>query len=167
LKKDKETKVILLYLEGVKDGKRFFEIAKDVSKEKPIIVLKSGKSKLGEKAISTHTGSLAGGYDVYRAVFKQTGLIEVDSIEELLDVGKALSFLNRPKKGIGIITNGGGLGVLAVDYCEKYGIEIKELSKETTEKLDKELEKVLIKRNPLDVLGDADSERYEIGIKSL
>lgn len=167
LKKDKETSVILLYLEGVKDGKRFFEVAKDVSKEKPIIVLKSGKSKLGEKAISTHTGSLSGGYDVYRAVFKQTGLIEVDSIEELLDVGKALSFLNRFKKGIGIITNGGGLGVLAVDYCEKYGIEIKELSKETIDKLDKNLDKVLIKRNPLDILGDADPERYEVGIKSL
>lgn len=167
LKKDKETSVILLYLEGVKDGKRFFEVVKDVSKEKPIIVLKSGKSKLGEKAISTHTGSLSGGYDVYRAVFKQTGLIEVDSIEELLDVGKALSFLNRFKKGIGIITNGGGLGVLAVDYCEKYGIEIKELSKETLDKLDKNLDKVLIKRNPLDILGDADPERYEVGIKSL
>lgn len=167
LKKDKETSVILLYLEGVKDGKRFFEVVKDVSKEKPIIVLKSGKSKLGEKAISTHTGSLSGGYDVYRAVFKQTGLIEVDSIEELLDVGKALSFLNRFKKGIGIITNGGGLGVLAVDYCEKYGIEIKELSKETIDKLDKNLDKVLIKRNPLDILGDADPERYEVGIKSL
>lgn len=167
LKKDKDTNVILLYLEGVKDGKRFFDVAKDVSKEKPIVVLKSGKSKAGEKAISTHTGSLAGGYDVYKAVFKQTGLIEVDSLEELLDIGKALSFLNRFKKGIGIITNGGGLGVLAVDYCEKYGVEIKDLSKETIEKLDKELEKVLIKRNPLDILGDADPKRYEIGIKSL
>ncbi|MBP6914379.1 CoA-binding protein [Candidatus Parcubacteria bacterium] len=166
-KKDKDTKVILLYLEGVKNGKQFFEVAKEVSKEKPIVVLKSGKSKLGEKAIATHTGSLAGEYDVYKAIFKQTGIIEVDSIEELLDTGKALSFLDRFKGRIGIITNGGGLGVLIVDYCEKYGVEIQELNKETIEKLDKEMEKVSIKKNPLDILGDAEPERYEIGIRNL
>ena len=167
LKKDKDTDVILLYLEGVKNGKEFFETIKEVNKEKPIVVLKSGKSKLSEKAIATHTGSLAGGYDVYKAIFKQTGLIEVDTIEELLDVSKALSFHKKIRNGIGIVTNGGGLGVLAVDYCEKLGVEIKELNKETIEKLDKELEKVLIKRNPLDILGDASPERYEIGIRNL
>ncbi|MDD5752998.1 MAG: CoA-binding protein [Candidatus Pacebacteria bacterium] len=167
LKKDKDTNVILLYLEGVKNGKEFFSVAKEVAKEKPIVVLKSGKSKSGEKAISTHTGSLAGEYEVYRAVFKQTGLIEVDSIEEFLDIGKALAFQKRFKNGIGIITNGGGLGVLAADYCEKLGVEIKELNKETIEKLDKDLEKVSIKRNPLDVLGDASPERYEVAIRNL
>ncbi len=167
LKKDKDTDVILLYLEGVKNGKEFFGVAKEVAKEKPIVVLKSGKSKSGQKAISTHTGSLAGEYEVYKAVFKQTGLIEVESIEELLDVGKALAFQKRFKNGIGIITNGGGLGVLAADYCEKLGVEIKELSKETVEKLDKDLEKVSIKRNPLDVLGDASPERYEVAIRNV
>ncbi len=167
LKKDKDTDVILLYLEGIKNGKEFFSVAKEVAKEKPIVVLKSGKSKSGERAISTHTGSLAGGYEVYKAVFKQTGLIEVDSIEELLDTGKALAFQKRFKNGIGIITNGGGLGVLAADYCESLGVEIKELSKETIEKLDKELEKVLIKRNPLDILGDASPERYEVAIRNV
>lgn len=167
LKKDKNTDVILLYLEGVKNGKEFFNVIKEVNKEKPIVVLKSGKSKLSEKAIATHTGSLAGGYEVYKAIFKQAGLIEVETIEELLDTGKAFSFQKRFKNGIGIITNGGGLGVLSVDYCEKLGVEIKELSKETIEKLDKELEKVLIKRNPLDVLGDASPERYEVGIRNL
>lgn len=166
LKEDKETKVIILYFEGVKNGKEFFKVAKEVVKKKPIIVLKSGKSNMGKNAISTHTGSLAGEYEVYRAVFKQTGIIEVDSLEELLDVGKVLSFENKCKNGIGIVTNGGGLGVLAVDYCEELGVEIKELSKETIEKL-KELKKVSIKKNPLDVLGDANPERYEIAIRNV
>jgi acetate---CoA ligase (ADP-forming) len=166
LKDDKETKVILLYFEGVKNGKEFFKVAKEVAKKKPIVVLKSGKSNKGKSAISTHTGSLAGEYEVYKAVFKQTGIIEVDSLEDLLDAGKVLSFENKCKNGIGIITNGGGLGVLAVDYCEEFGVDLKELSKETIEKL-KELEKVSIKRNPLDVLGDAPPERYEIGIRNL
>jgi acetyltransferase len=166
LKEDKETKVIILYFEGVKNGKEFFKVAKEVAKKKPIIVLKSGKSDMGKSAISTHTGSLAGEYEVYRAVFKQTGIIEVDSLEELLDVGKALSFENKCKNGIGIVTNGGGLGVLAVDYCEEFGVEIKELSKETIEKL-KELEKVSIKKNPLDVLGDANPERYEVAMRNV
>jgi len=90
LKDDKETKVILLYLEGVKKGREFFEAAKEISK--PIVVLKAGRSKMGEKAVSTHTGSMVGDYETYQAVFKQAGLIQVDSLEELLDIGKALSF---------------------------------------------------------------------------
>jgi len=166
LKEDKETKVIVLYFEGVKNGKEFFKVAKEVVKKKPIVVLKSGKSNMAKSAISTHTGSMAGEYEVYKAVFKQTGIIEVDSLEELLDVGKVLSFENKCKNGIGIVTNGGGLGVLAVDYCEELGVEIKELSKDTIDKL-KELEKVSIKRNPLDVLGDANPERYEVAIRNV
>jgi len=167
LKDDKETKVILLYLEGVKKGREFFETAKEISK--PIVVLKAGRSKMGERAVSTHTGSMVGDYETYQAVFRQAGMVQVDSLEELLDVGKALSFSERCRNGIGIVTNGGGLGVLAVDFCEDLGIEVSELRKETIEKLneDKRLEKVLIKRNPLDIMGDALSERYEAAIRAL
>ncbi len=166
LKDDKETKVILLYLEGVKKGREFFEAAKEISK--PIVVLKAGRSKMGEKAVSTHTGSMVGDYETYQAVFKQAGLIQVDSLEELLDIGKALSFSEKCRNGIGIVTNGGGLGVLAVDFCDEQGIEVSELKNETIEKLnkDKKLEKVLIKRNPLDIMGDALSERYEAAVRA-
>jgi len=131
------------------------------------VVLKAGRGKTGEKAVATHTGSLVGDYETYQAVFKQAGLIEADSLEEFLDIGKALSFEQMFKNGIGIITNGGGLGVLAVDFCEKLGVEVSELSRETKESLnkDKRLAKVLIKRNPLDIMGDALSERYEAGLK--
>ncbi|MDD5696615.1 MAG: CoA-binding protein, partial [Candidatus Pacebacteria bacterium] len=157
LKDDKETEVILLYLEGVKKGREFFETAQEVSQRKPIVVLKAGRSKMGEKAVSTHTGSLVGNYETYQAVFKQAGLIEADSLEELLDAGKALSFSEKCRNGIGIVTNGGGLGVLAVDFCEKSGVEVSELKKETVEKMEKDeaMKKVLIKRNPLDIMGDA------------
>ncbi|MFA6374360.1 MAG: CoA-binding protein [Candidatus Paceibacterota bacterium] len=169
LRDDKETKVILLYLEGVKKGREFFETAKEISQHKPIVVLKAGRSKMGEKAVSTHTGSMVGDYETYQAVFKQAGLVEVDSLEELLDAGKALSFEKKCRNGIGIVTNGGGLGVLAVDFCEKLGVEVSELKKETIDKLekDKRMEKVLIKRNPLDIMGDALSERYEAAIRAL
>lgn len=169
LKDDKETKVILLYLEGVKKGREFFETAREVSKIKPIVVLKAGRSKMGGRAVSTHTGSMVGDYETYQAVFKQAGLVEVDSLEELLDVGKALSFEKKCRNGIGIVTNGGGLGVLAVDFCEKLGVEVSELKKETIDKLekDKRMEKVSIKRNPLDIMGDALSERYEAAIRVL
>ncbi len=167
LQDDKETKAILLYLEGVKNGREFFETAREVARHKPIVVLKAGRGKTGEKAVATHTGSLVGDYETYQAVFKQAGLIEADSLEEFLDIGKALSFEQMFKNGIGIITNGGGLGVLAVDFCEKLGVEVSELSRETKESLnkDKRLAKVLIKRNPLDIMGDALSERYEAGLK--
>lgn len=167
LQNDKETKAILLYLEGVKRGREFFETAREVSQCKPIVVLKAGRGKIGEKAVATHTGSLVGNYETYQAVFKQAGLIEADSLEELLDIGKALSFTQNIKNGIGIITNGGGLGVLAVDFCEKLGVEVSELSKETKEALskDKRLDKVLIKSNPLDIMGDALSERYGAGLR--
>ncbi|MDD5696817.1 MAG: CoA-binding protein, partial [Candidatus Pacebacteria bacterium] len=169
LKDDKETEVILLYLEGVKKGREFFETAKEVSQRKPIVVLKAGRSKMGEKAVSTHTGSLVGNYETYQAVFKQAGMVEADSLEELLDVGKALSFEKKCRNGIGIVTNGGGLGVLAVDFCEKSGVEVSELKKETVEKMNKDeaMKKVLIKRNPLDIMGDALSDRYEAAIGAL
>ncbi|GAI58553.1 unnamed protein product, partial [marine sediment metagenome] len=118
LKKDKETKVIALYIEGVKNGRRFMKIAKEVSRLKPILALKAGKTKRGAEAVTTHTASLAGIYETYSAVFKQTGIIETGTIEELFDVSKTLSWQPRCKNGLGIVTNGGGCGVLMADYCQ-------------------------------------------------
>ena len=169
LKTDKETKVIAIYFEGVKDGHKFMQIAKEVSKIKPIVAIKSGRSDKGKEAVGTHTGTLAGDYNVYQTAMKQSGVILVDTLEELFDVSLALSLLPRCENGIGIVTNGGGLGVLTVDYCFEMGIEITGLSKATISFLEKNkaMEKVFNKNNPLDVLGDALSDRYAAAIEGL
>jgi acetyltransferase len=169
LKTDKETKVIVIYFEGVKDGHKFMRIAKEVSKIKPIVAIKSGRSDKGKEAVGTHTGTLAGDYNVYQTAMKQSGVILVDTLEELFDVSLSLSLLPRCENGIGIITNGGGLGVLTVDYCSEMGIEIPSLSKSTISFLEKNkaMEKVVSKNNPLDVLGDALSDRYAAAVEGL
>lgn len=169
LKTDIETKVISIYFEGIKDGRRFMRVAKEVSKIKPIVAIKSGRSDKGKEAVGTHTGTLAGDYSVYQTAMKQSGVILVDTLEELFDVSLSLSSLPKCENGIGIVTNGGGLGVLAVDYCSEMGIEIPSLSKTTISSLEKNkvMEKVINKNNPLDVLGDALSDRYAIAIEGL
>jgi len=169
LKKDKETKAIALYLEGLKDGKRFMKVAKEVSKIKPIVALKAGKSQAGAKAVSSHTAALAGSHQVYSAAFLQSGVIEVKTIEELLDVAKVISWKPKCKNGIGIITNGGGCGVLMADYCAELGINLPKLNQKTIKRLEKSqiLHQATRKRNPLDILGDALPERYKIGLEAL
>lgn len=169
LKDDIETKVIVIYFEGLKDGRKFMEVAKEVSKIKPIVAIKSGRSDLGRVAATTHTGTLAGDYEVYKVAMKQCGVILVDTLEELFDSAKALAFLPKMENGVGIVTNGGGLGVLTVDYCTETGINVSELSKTTVSLLEKskEMGKVLIKRNPLDLIGDALSDRYEVGMEAM
>jgi len=169
LKDDPETNVIAIYLEGMKQGRRFMELAKEVVKVKPIVAIKSGRSEKGKEAAGTHTGSLAGDYKVFETAMKQSGVIVADSLEELLDISKALSFLPRCADGVGIVTNGGGIGVLAVDYCFDNGITVAELGKETLASLEKSkaLSKVISKANPLDVIGDALSDRFEAGIGAM
>ena len=169
LKTDNETKVIAIYFEGMKDGRKFMEVAKEVVKFKPIVAIKSGRSDMGKIAATTHTGTLAGDYEVYKAAMKQCGVVLVDTMEELFDASKALAFLPRIENGIGIVTNGGGLGVLTVDYCTEIGVNVSELNKTTISSLEKNkvMEKVPAKRNPLDLIGDALSNRYEAGIEAM
>ena len=170
LGQDQETKAIAIYIEGLEKGKEFMEIAKKVAKTKPIVVLKAGKTKTGKKAISTHTGSLAGSYKVYQAAFKQSNIITADTIEELFDTSKALSYQPPCKENaIAIITNGGGCGVLTADYCDEIGIKLVELKKATITKLDKtkKMSPVYSKKNPLDIIGDALPETYEAAINTL
>ena len=164
---DKETKVIAIYLEGVKDGQKFMKVAKKI--KKPIVALKAGKTEKGKKAVQTHTGSLAGNQRVYSAVFKQTGIIEVETLEELFDIGKAVAWQRSCKNGIGIITNGGGAGVLLTDYCQELGIKLPKLKKETLDILEKSglMHHGYSKRNPLDIIGDASFKQYQIGIEAL
>jgi len=167
--KDKKTKVIALYFEGLKNGREFFDVAKRVSKIKPIIVLRGGKTKKTQKAVSSHTGALAGTSQIYSTAFKQAGLIEVQSLEELLDISKALIWQPKCKNGIGIITNGGGAGILATDYCYQLGIDLTKLSSTVRQKIDKakEMHSGWSRNNPVDIVGDALSDRYKIAIDSL
>ena len=166
LNNDKETKVIAIYLEGLKNGRKFIEVVQKI--KKPIIILKSGKSNAGKKATMTHTGSLAGNNRVYEAVFKSLNIIEVNSIEELLDASKALSWQKQTKNGVGIITNGGGFGILASDELEKNNVKITKIKEQTTKALENDcMKNVNLKNNPLDVIGDALADRYEIAIEAL
>lgn len=169
LKLDKETKVITLYIEEIRDGRKFLKIAKEVSKIKPIVAIKAGKSKIGAKAILSHTGALAGVYEIYKAVFRKVGIFEVKTIEELLNTAKVLAWQPRCKNGIGVITNGGGCGILMADYCEDFGIKLKELKKETIKKIEKSgfMNPAWSKRNPVDILGDSSPERYKVAIEAL
>ena len=167
--KDKKTKVIALYFEGLKNGREFFNIAKKVSRIKPIIILRGGKTKISQKAVSSHTGALAGTSQIYSTAFKQAGLIEVQSLQELLDVSKALVWQPKCKNGIGVVTNGGGAGILAADYCYQLGVNLTKLNPNIKEKIDKakSMHSGWSKNNPVDIVGDALSDRYKIAIDSL
>ncbi|MEE9525227.1 MAG: CoA-binding protein [Candidatus Woesearchaeota archaeon] len=170
LEKDEKTNAIAIYLEGLEDGKKFMEIAKKASKNKPIVVLKSGRTDSGIKAISSHTGSLAGSYDIYKAAFKQSNVIIADSIEELFNTTKALASQPAAKENsIAIVTNGGGCGVLAADFCSELGINVVELKASTIKKLDatKKMHPAYSRANPLDIVGDALPERYEAAVDTL
>jgi acyl-CoA synthetase (NDP forming) len=119
---DKETKVILLYIEDVKDGREFIKIAKKVTLKKPVVVIKAGRSTAGARAAASHTGAIAGSDKVYDAAFEQSGIIRAQDMEEFFDIGKALA-MQPPAlgKNIGILTDAGGPGVMTVDELEKLG----------------------------------------------
>lgn len=158
---DTDTKTIVLYIEEIKDGRTFMNVVKEVAKKKHIIAIKSGASKKGQKAAASHTGSLAGSYEVYMAAFKQTGIIIAHSLEEAFQVGELLASEDYPKgnKAI-IITNAGGFAVLASDYAEKYGIQVIELSHQLLTKLNSFLTEEWSHENPIDLVGDAGVNRY-------
>ena len=164
---DENTKVIALYIEGVKDGRRFMKALGYASAKKTVIVLKAGKSASGAKAAASHTGSLAGSYEIYRAVFKQAGAIEVEEMEELFDAAKAFEMYPKAGKRVVVITNSGGPGVLATDKLEKLGLEMARLSDETVEELRSFLPSQCSLRNPIDLIADADYERYRRTIETV
>ncbi|PIN87248.1 hypothetical protein COV19_00570 [Candidatus Woesearchaeota archaeon CG10_big_fil_rev_8_21_14_0_10_44_13] len=167
---DPETKAIALYIEGIEDGRKFMEVAKKVSARKPIIALKAGRTAEGASAIASHTGSLAGSYEIYKTAFRQSGVIVADNIEELFDLAKALA--NQPacrENSIAVVTNGGGCGVLCADHCSALGVKLVELKKNTLQKLDRtgKMHPAYSRRNPLDIIGDALPDQYEAAINTL
>ncbi len=163
--KDKKTRVICVYLEGVKDGRKFYNTAKKVSRKKPIIVIKAGITEEGSRSVSSHTGSLAGKIEAYRAAFKQSGVIEADDIEQVFDYARILAKQPLPKgKRTQIITDGGGFGVLATDFVIKNGLEMAKMKKENLDKMKKIFPKHIVVGNPIDLTGDATPEMYKIAI---
>ncbi|WP_457752726.1 acetate--CoA ligase family protein [Thermococcus sp.] len=157
---DKNTKVIALYIEGVKDGREFIDALKYATSKKPVIVLKAGKSKSGSRAAQSHTGSLAGSYEIYKAAFTQFGAIEVEEMEDLFDAAKVFEMYSKAGRRIAIITNSGGPGVLATDKAESLGLEIAQLSEKTIKALREFLPPQCSIKNPIDLIADADYERY-------
>jgi len=160
LAEDPATDVIMLYVEGIQDGLRFMETARRVARKKPIVVMKAGKTESGAKAASSHTGSLAGSYEVYKTAFNQSGIIIAETVEELFDFAFALSKY-RKAGSIAIITNSGGPGVMASDAIEIHGLRLAQLSTETIESLKRFLPPSANFYNPVDLLGDADVERFK------
>ncbi len=168
LYQDENTKVICLYIEGIRRGKKFMESAKKVSDKVPILALKSGKTKSGAKAASSHTGSLAGEDIIYDSAFKQSHIIRANNFEDLFDMAKALEKQIFPQSdGVAIVTNAGGLGVMAADALELNGLRLANLDKNTINKLKDRFPERVVISNPMDLVGDADKERYEVGLKAL
>ncbi|MDD6285180.1 MAG: acetate--CoA ligase family protein [Methanobacteriaceae archaeon] len=159
---DENTDVILCYLEGISDGERFLEVMKRVTKIKPVVILKSGSSSAGARAVSSHTGALAGNDSTFDAAFENCGVMRARSMQDLFDYGSAFSNSDLPKgKRIAVITNAGGGGVLTADKIEDIGLELADLSDETMEKLQEVIPSEGSVQNPIDVLGDAAPQRYE------
>ncbi|ASJ11045.1 CoA-binding protein [Thermococcus sp. P6] len=165
---DDTIKVVTFYIEGVKDGRKFIDSARKITRVKPVIALKSGRSEYGARAASSHTGSLAGADTIYDAVFKQTGIIRAEDFEHMFDLAKAFAALgHKLPKGdkVGIITDGGGAGVMASDAVAKFGLKMAELSEDTLRFLKDNFPPHAVAGNPTDVVGDTDAERYRIAIE--
>jgi len=153
MSKDADTKVITGYIEGLRKGREFFRLAKETTRRKPIVVVKVGRTEAGAKAARSHTSAIAGADIIYDAAFKQSGVIRVDSVEELFDVSSALLKQPLPKGNrVGIITSGGGFGCVSSDACERLGLKVAPLSPETIEKLNKILPERWPHANPVDTV---------------
>ena len=158
---DSSAKSILLYIENLTNFRRFMSAARSVSRIKPIIVLKSGRSPAGAKAAASHTGAMAGEDAVYDAAFKRAGIVRVDTIEELFDCAELMAKQPRPRgPRLAILTNGGGPGVMATDTLARYGQEPAPLDPETLQAFDAFLPDFWSRGNPIDILGDASAERF-------
>jgi acetate---CoA ligase (ADP-forming) len=167
LGEDEETKVILGYLESIIDGPAFIRAAEKVTRKKPVVLFKAGTSSAGLKAASSHTGSLAGADVAYGAAFRRSGVIRADTFEQLFDYATALSMQPVPKgKSVAIVTNAGGLGVICADAVENNGMKVAQLDHQTATALKKKLPNAASVGNPIDVLGDADPERYRLAVQT-
>jgi len=158
---DPQTEAILIYMESIHGARRFISAARAASRTKPVVVLKVGRSNAGSKAAASHTGALAGSDDVYQAAFDRSGLLRVDGMRELFYAASSLTSIKPVERDeLVILTNGGGMGVLATDALIAEGGTLANLSAKTLQKLNKVLPKTWSHANPIDIIGDAGSKRY-------
>jgi len=164
---DSEVRVIVAYLEGISDGPRFMQVAREVTRHKPIIAIKSGTTSAGSRAVSSHTGTLAGSERAYDAAFKQVGIIRAGSVQELFDFAQA--FARQPlleTDAVAVVTNAGGPGIMATDAIERAGMRLAALAPETKQQLQAALPPAASVANPIDVLGDALADRYALAVQT-
>ncbi len=162
---DPNTKVVSLYIEGVKDGTAFKETVKKAG-DTPIVILKPGRTKKGRKAAESHTKSIAGSDQIFDAVCKQLGIIRANDITELYDYSKSLGFLKKPRgRSMLVITSSGGSGIIATDVAEANGINVVDLNEELKKELVDVLPDHCVVANPLDLTGDATAERYKTTVE--
>ncbi|AOH83155.1 CoA-binding protein [Sphingomonas panacis] len=165
---DPHTDAILMYVEGVTDAAKFMAAARAAARIKPVIAIKAGRSPEAAKATLSHTGALAGSYEVYRAAFDRAGIVTVETLSELFDAAEILTAGPAGAgERLGIVTNGGGAGILAVDALPDAGASLATLSSETIATLDGALPEGWSRSNPVDVIGDAGPERYRVAVKAL
>jgi acetyltransferase len=167
-KDDDQTEVIGLYIEEIKRGKKFFELAKEITPKKPIVAIYGGGTKAGNRALSSHTGSIAGNAKIYNTMFKETGIIQTDNVELFLDLAQTLVRGILPKgKRLGIITNSGGPGTMLANNAEKMGLSVPEFSESLQEKLKEILPPIASFKNPIDVTFDMNLPYYYINLPEL
>jgi len=159
--RDPDTSAVLGYLEGLDPGSDFVEIASEVTRKKPVIILKGGRTPAGAEAASSHTGALAGDLGVAKGAFSQAGVIMAESNKEVVELGRALELQPAPRGGrIGILTRGGGWGVITSDACLEAGLELSRLSEDTLKKLDKILPPYWSRGNPVDMVAVISYQAY-------
>jgi len=165
---DDETRVVAVYLEGAPDGSRFMDVARRLTRVKPLLVIKGGQTEIGVKAAKSHTGAIAGSDAVFEGMCRQCGIIRVNDLEEMLDT--AVAFLSQPiiKGGrVGIIANGGGWGVLTADACIEAGLDVVDLPEETLQALDKRLPPWWNRHNPIDLVAGLSRGAFFKAIETL
>ncbi len=158
---DRATRAILLYVESIRDARKFMSAARAAARGKPVIVIKAGRHAQGAKAAATHTGALAGSDAVYDAAFRRAGLLRVFDLDELFAAAETLGRLGAfSGRRLAILTNGGGIGVLAVDRLADLGGDLADISPATMTRLDAVMPPIWSHANPIDIAGDADAARY-------
>jgi len=163
---DPDTNVILMYSEGLPNGEEFIKVAREVTKKRPVVAIKSGVTKSGSRAVSSHTGSLAGSEQAYQAAFHQAGVLRARDMAGMFDMALALGYQPLLQDDrIAIITNAGGPGILATDALERSGMSLAGLEVETIQELEQYLPDAASAANPVDVLGDAKADRYQFALE--
>ncbi len=164
---DPATAHILLYIEGVRDARRFVSALRAAARIKPVILMKVGRYAAGSRAIQSHTGAMVGGDDVFEAVVRRTGVVRVKTVGQLVAAAQALSSRIRPQGNrLAIITNGGGPGVMAADRATELGLPLASLASSTIDALQDALPPTWSHGNPLDLIGDADAKRYAAAVQA-